>query len=174
MNDIEKQILENELALALDAAEKGDKARLECGAMEMEIKHLKEHNEKLVEEATSLLETFVVIADYLGIDCKAAQKLPGKPSQVFIDAINKREESIRAEITRLESEAVYGAAAFQAAKDEIKRLKSECVRLRNKLLEASECISEWGAYADKYFQEKHHLERDIAEFKEAAMQENKQ
>ncbi len=116
MNDIEKQILENELALALDAAEKGDKARLECGAMEMEIKSLKQYNK-------SLLETFVVIADYLGIDCKAAQKLPGKPSQVFIDAINKREESIRAEITRLESEAMYGAAAFQAAKEEIKNLK---------------------------------------------------
>jgi predicted nucleic acid-binding Zn-ribbon protein len=117
MNDIEKQILENELALALDAAQKGDKARLECGAMEMQIKNLK------------------------------------------------------SEITRLESEAMYGAAAFQAAKEEIKRLKDECSRLRTKLFEASECIAEWGAYAEKYFQEKHHLERDIAEFKEAAMQE---
>lgn len=68
-------------------------------------------------------------------------------------------EYLKDEIMRLE-------ALNAAAKDEIKKL-------RDKLLEASECISEWGAYADKYFQEKHHLERDIAEFKEAAMQENK-
>jgi len=50
MNDIEKQILENELALALDAAEKGDKARLKCAAMELEIKSLKEYIEELEEE----------------------------------------------------------------------------------------------------------------------------
>ncbi len=68
---------------------------------------------------------------------------------------------------------------YDYLKDEIMRLqalnaeaKDEIKRLRNKLLEASECISEWGAYADKYFQEKHHLERDIEEFKKASMQES--
>lgn len=107
---------------------------------------------------------------------------------------------------RLESEAMYGAAGFQAAKERIVELERECERLREskqkwksfaelanverqslfaeleacrkdaerlrgKLLEASQCIAEWGAYASEYFQEKYHLERDIAEFKDAAMQE---
>lgn len=41
-------------------------------------------------ERTMLLETFVALCDYLGIDPQQARKLPGKPSEVFIAAIEGR------------------------------------------------------------------------------------
>jgi hypothetical protein len=41
-------------------------------------------------ERAMLLETFVVLCDYLGIDPQQARKLPGKPSDVFIAAIEGR------------------------------------------------------------------------------------
>lgn len=42
------------------------------------------------ERAESYLATFVVLADFLNIDLKAASKAPGKPSDVFIEAIKKK------------------------------------------------------------------------------------
>jgi hypothetical protein len=41
-------------------------------------------------DAAGLLETFVKLTDYLGIDCEEARKARGKPSDVFIDAIERR------------------------------------------------------------------------------------
>lgn len=58
-----------------------------------------------------------------------------------------------------------------AQADRIAEFERECERLRGKLLEAAGCIGEWGAYASEYFQEKHNLAGDIAEFQAAAMQE---
>lgn len=79
-----------------------DRVRLESEAMygAAGFKAAKERIAELEKEGISLLETFVAIADYLGIDCKSAQKLPGKPSQVFIDAIKAREEAACAELER--------------------------------------------------------------------------
>jgi len=56
-----------------------------------------------------------------------------------------------------------------AAKDEIARLKAECEGLRKALLEASEEIATWGAYASDYFQEKHDLAGCVAKFHDAAI-----
>lgn len=162
---------------------------------------------ELEKEGASLLETFVIIANHLGIDCKAAQKIPGKPSQVFIEAIKAREEAARAELERecerlrkevdkrikqgqdnhemlngvlrqnaelrgelsvLRSNEAHELGKVRA---ELDACRKDAERLRGKLLEAAGCIGEWGAYASEYFQEKHNLAGDIAEFQAAAMHE---
>ncbi|MBO2925965.1 hypothetical protein [Metapseudomonas otitidis] len=41
-------------------------------------------------ERAALMDTFVALCDYLGIDPQQARKLPGKPSEVFIAAIEAR------------------------------------------------------------------------------------
>ncbi len=49
------------------------------------------------DEAESLWETFVKVADYLGIDPEQARKIPGKPSQVFRAAVlRKQAEAVEA------------------------------------------------------------------------------
>lgn len=134
------------LALERDA----DNQSGRIASLEAECNQLHKRAEQLEAEGISLLETFVAIADFIGIDCVAAQSLPGKPSQVFIDAITKREEVIRAEL---------------------EACRKDAEQLRTLLVEASETIEEWGAYADDYFKEKHGLARDVAYYRDAAMKE---
>lgn len=48
---------------------------------------------KVVKENNQIWETFVKVADRLGIDPKEAMKAPGKPSDVFIAKINELEKT---------------------------------------------------------------------------------
>lgn len=54
---------------------------------------------------------------------------------------------------------------------ELEAFRKDAERLRTLLVEASETIEEWGAYADDYFKEKHGLARDVAYYRGAAMKE---
>jgi len=47
----------------------------------------------LTRENGQIWETFVKVADRLGIDPKEAMKAPGKPSDVFIAKINELEKT---------------------------------------------------------------------------------
>ena len=47
--------------------------------------------EALREKEDSLWETFVKVADFLGIDCEKSRKIPGKPSAVFHAAILRKQ-----------------------------------------------------------------------------------
>ncbi|OZY38576.1 hypothetical protein CJF35_03130 [Pseudomonas lundensis] len=100
-----------------------------------------------------------------------------------------------ADSNRLESEAVYAAAGFNAAREEIAKihaevaglrtgyeayervnaeLKAEVDGLRKSLLDAAEEIDAWGSYASDYFQEKHDLAGCVAKFHAAAMGKGEQ
>lgn len=136
------------------------------------------------------------------------------------DVMTDRIAELERENSRIKAEVAYGSAGYQAALEEIERLKNqlnterglhmaECnkavrlhneleacreiaehnaqafgeklkqveayqkdaERLRTLLVEASETIEEWGAYADDYFKEKHGLARDVAYYRDAAMKE---
>lgn len=53
-------------------------------------------------ENEALWETFVKVADYLGIDNERARKIPGKPSQVFFAAvIRKQAEAVESSVSEL-------------------------------------------------------------------------
>ncbi|MDG9785233.1 hypothetical protein [Metapseudomonas otitidis] len=65
---------------------------------------------------------------------------------------------------RLESEAMYGAAGFQAAKEKIAELERECERLRERLEINSQCPYDGIATRDITIEV---LEREIDRFKEA-------
>lgn len=48
---------------------------------------------KVAKENEQIWETFVKVADRLGIDTREAMKAPGKPSDVFITKINELEKT---------------------------------------------------------------------------------
>lgn len=84
--------------------------------------------------------------------------------------------ALLAEIERLETSlsgyqqgAQVEADAADEARAEVRSLKAENEALRKTLLEASEEIATWGAYASDYFQEKHDLAGCVAKFHDAAM-----
>ena len=66
--------------------------------------------------------------------------------------------------------AAYRMQALELER-ELEACRKDAERLRTLLVEASETIEEWGAYADDYFKEKHGLARDVAHYRDAAMQE---
>ena len=59
--------------------------------------------------------------------------------------------------------------ARDSARRERDQLKAENEALRKALLEASEEVATWGAYASEYFQEKHDLAGCVAKLHAAAM-----
>ncbi|MFT8234689.1 hypothetical protein ACLNBI_24480 [Pseudomonas guariconensis] len=81
-----------------------------------------------------------------------------------------------AEIDRMEEEFdkawrhdLNNANNVQALSAEVSRLQRESEALRKALLEASEEVATWGAYASEYFQEKHDLAGCVAKIHAAAM-----
>ena len=59
-------------------------------------------------------------------------------------------------------------SALMEAADKIDRLEKALSDAARQLAEASELISEWGAYAESYFQDKHDLAGDVSMFKKYA------
>lgn len=55
--------------------------------------------EEQAREIEQLMETFVRVADFLGIDTEAARKAPGKPSDVFIAALKAQLPELRTVVT---------------------------------------------------------------------------
>ena len=73
----------------------------------------------------------------------------------------KRDEGQRAEIERLNAKADTWITTAGQNAEAADRLAAEIERLRTALVEAKEAVQSWGAYADKYFQEKWDLAGDI-------------
>jgi len=74
----------------------GDKARDECDVrvvLATDYDALLCERDVLTMENGQIWETFVKVADRLGIDPKEAMKAPGKPSDVFIAKINELEKT---------------------------------------------------------------------------------
>ncbi|OLF82701.1 MULTISPECIES: hypothetical protein [unclassified Marinobacter] len=59
--------------------------------VQQELQQAEARCAELESENESLWETFVKVSDYLGVDNEAARKIPGKPSQVFISAIIRKQ-----------------------------------------------------------------------------------
>ena len=87
--------LEKQLEQAETENERVRQANLDVMMHFEDMKAAKEQAEarcaELESENESLWETFVKVSDYLGIDSEAARKIPGKPSQVFISAIIRKQ-----------------------------------------------------------------------------------
>jgi len=65
----------------------------------------KNYGTRITAENESLWETFVKVADFLGIDNERARSIPGKPSQVFCAAIlRKQAEAVDAAIEWVHNE----------------------------------------------------------------------
>ncbi len=77
--------------------------------------------------------------------------------------------TLLAEIDQLGAERELFLLAGKSLKDDVVRLKAENEALRSALLEASEEVATWGAYASEYFQEKHDLAGCVAKIHAAAM-----
>ncbi|ENB9667656.1 hypothetical protein ABJB81_006081 [Pseudomonas putida] len=77
--------------------------------------------------------------------------------------------ALLAEIDQLGAERELFLLAGKSLKDDVVRLKAENEALRSALLEASEEVATWGAYASEYFQEKHDLAGCVAKIHAAAM-----
>ena len=76
--------------------------------------------------------------------------------------------ALLAEIDQLGAERELFLLAGKSLKDDVVRLKAENEALRSALLEASEDVATWGAYASEYFQEKHDLAGCVAKIHAAA------
>jgi len=50
--------------------------------------------------------------------------------------------------------------------DLLDEARAEILRLRHMMSEAADCIADWGAYADDFFQKKHDLAGDVQRFRE--------
>jgi len=61
----------------------------------------------------------------------------------------------------------YGAACAKAALDDLLKAQAREAKLRTALDIAADCISDWGAYAPEYFQNKWNLDRDIQAARDA-------
>jgi hypothetical protein len=99
-----------------------------------------------------------IVGEWRGkCDCNAAK---------LIDVAYERDQ-LRAEVSGLKT----GYQAYERVNAE---LKAEVEGLRKFLLDASEEIADWGAYASAYFQEKHDLAGCVAKFHAAAMGKGEQ
>ena len=79
-----------------------------------------------------------------------------------LEGLIAERDQLRAELAGLKT----GYEAYERVNAE---LRAENELLRKNLLEASEEIANWGAYASDYFQEKHDLSGCVAKFHDAAM-----
>ncbi|KAF4559217.1 MULTISPECIES: ead/Ea22-like family protein [Pseudomonas] len=77
--------------------------------------------------------------------------------------------SMRGSTKRMGEDASKAQKKARKAQREIDRLKAENEAMRSALLEASEEVATWGAYASEYFQEKHDLAGCVAKIHAAAM-----
>lgn len=59
---------------------------------------------------------------------------------------------------------------LKEAADEITALRAKVKALQEALVDASERVADWGAYAGKYFQEKHDLEGEVSRIRRAAQE----
>ncbi|WP_404943628.1 hypothetical protein R1Y13_13550 [Pseudomonas sp. NY8938] len=77
--------------------------------------------------------------------------------------------TLLAEIERHEAWRTAFLAEHDAQMRQRDQLRAENEALRKALLEASEEVATWGAYASEYFQEKHDLAGCVAKLHAAAM-----
>ncbi|MNC21756.1 hypothetical protein D3C75_697400 [compost metagenome] len=92
--------------------------------------------------------------------------------QLGADAASTEIARLKAEIDRLrlaEGDAMTYKAGMENVAQQRDQLKAENEALRKALLEASEEIETWGAYASPYFQEKYDLSGCVEKFHAAAM-----
>lgn len=83
-------------------------------------------------------------------------------------------DEARTEVSKLRAEIAGLKTGYQAYEQVNAELKAEVEGLRKFLLDASEEIADWGAYASAYFQEKHDLAGCVAKFHAAAMGKGEQ
>lgn len=86
-----------------------------------------------------------------------------------LDSLFAENESLRGSCKAIGADMVKLTRERNSFRTKVEKLKAENDALRKLLLEASEEIYTWGAYASTYFQEKHDLEGCVAKFHAAAM-----
>lgn len=95
-----------------------------------ELKRLAEHHLSLGQAYTvakpSVLLALIAENERLKVDLKSVVRLNNENADLF----KTKNDKLKAENERLESEAVYSAAGFDAAREEISKLRAEIAGLK--------------------------------------------
>ncbi|QKL02910.1 hypothetical protein GEV39_16655 [Pseudomonas sp. NY5710] len=127
---------------------------------------------KALAEAANAVTSDVNITMAVGTDpdeVKAVQDYLQVAMPKTILALIVEIERMEEEFDKAWRHDLNNANNVQALSAEVSRLQRESEALRKALLEASEEVATWGAYASEYFQKKHDLSGCVAKIHAAAM-----